>query len=1571
MFILSDAEDLVPMLAPQGSEWLPLAIPDATVNSETYSIKRYSPRVEGAFARVERWTRHSDGLAHWRAVTKDNVISIYGRDANCQIADPSDGTRIFRWLLEATFDDKGNVVFYEYKPEDSTGVDASAANERNRQNGSARYTNLYIKRILYGNRTPYQPEEELAKRTDWLFEIVFDYGEHDPATPAPAEAAVRTWNTRADPFSTFKATFDIRTYRLCRRVLVFHHFPAGKNGEAGYDGLVRSTDFTYDQADPSSQFAGNPIATKLVSVTQTGYNWDSTGEAYISKSLPPLEFTYSEPVIDQTVRVVDPESLIGLPTGLAGSNYQWLDLDGEGVPGMLTWQTGGLYYKRNRSPANTVVQSGLEETSASFAAPELIAAQPSQAPAGREPQFMDLASDGHQDMVQLNGPVRGYYERMAMRPWAATWRGFQPFQLFPEVDPADRNLRFVDVDGDGLVDLLVSEDDVFAWYRSYGRLGFGSRQYARKPYDEERGAALVFADPQETIFLADMTGDGLTDIVRIRNGEVCYWPNLGYGRFSAKVAMDGAPRFDTPDAFDPRRIRLADIDGCGTTDIIYLAARGVAIYRNQSGNSWSAETTLADFPALNDIGVVSAVDLLGNGTSCLVWSSPLPSDAGRQMRYIDLMGSQKPHLLVDLNNNLGAETRVRYASSNKFYVADREAGTPWVTNLPFPVQVAERVEVFDHVGRTRLVSTYRYRHGYFDGVEREFRGFGYVEQADADSFGDSGSLFTQDTDTEADALHAPPVVTKTWFHTGAWPDATTVLHHMALDYFGAPNPSDPQFAQKWSAFLASLPPDAAMPSDVFELSGTRIPYVLTGGEQREALRALKGSVLRQEIYANDRSAKASLPYSTSVRNYTIECLQPRSGNRFGVFFTHARETLDYHSERNVADPRVAHKVVLQADPFGNILESISVAYGRNLKASGLPPAPVVAAGGTLDVTKDPSTFVYPEQLTALLTLEVNTFTKLLDSPAAYRTPIVSESKLYQLPRPARVDDSVIYGFDELKALANGATEISFETAPDPAATLKRPLSDTRTLYYKNDLSGPAPLNQTESLALVFQTYQLALTENLAEQIFVTGNSNPSKPAVIADLNSILAGTGFTGAGGFSNSDGGYVNTLGDAAWWIPSSQTIYSPIPENPPVSFVQDATYAAVNFYLPQGHRDPFGQYDRLIYDSYNSFLSRTQDALGNVTSATNDYRVLQCAEITDANENHTQVAFDALGLVVGIAVQGKVSGAGVPESGDSFNGFVTDLSQADTDGFINSANPLPSAPGFLGTATTRFIYDLSRFSVSRATQPADPTQWKPNFAATITREVHIAQLTGAQQSPVQVSFSYSDGLGREIQKKAQAEPGPLDLTIAGGPVVNPRWIGSGWIILNNKGKPIRQYEPFFSATPDFEFANKTGVRRTLFYDPVERGVATLYPDTTWDKTVFDAWLQRVWDRNDTVQFDPQTDRDAGYYFALLTQSDYLPTWYELRTDPADSAAAFPDPAVRAIEAASAAKAAAHNDTPAVGLFDALGRQFLNIEHNRAGAADQFFSTRNEMDIQGNQLSVTDASGRKAITADYDQFGR
>jgi hypothetical protein len=109
-------------------------------------------------------------------------------------------------------------------------------------------------------------------------------------------------------------------------------------------------------------------------------------------------------------------------------------------------------------------------------------------------------------------------------------------------------------------------------------VGFAEGERVRQALDEEKGPKLVFADGTQSIYLADISGDGLTDLVRIRNGEVCYWPNLGYGCFGARVTMDNSPHFDAPDQFDQRRIRLADIDGSGVTDILYLKHDGVRIY---------------------------------------------------------------------------------------------------------------------------------------------------------------------------------------------------------------------------------------------------------------------------------------------------------------------------------------------------------------------------------------------------------------------------------------------------------------------------------------------------------------------------------------------------------------------------------------------------------------------------------------------------------------------------------------------------------------------------------------------------------------------------------------------------------------------------------------------------------------------------------------------------------------------------------------------------------------------------------------------------------------------------------
>ncbi|MGH9198975.1 MAG: hypothetical protein ACRD1T_25010, partial [Acidimicrobiia bacterium] len=234
-------------------------------------------------------------------------------------------------------------------------------------------------------------------------------------------------------------------------------------------------------------------------------------------------------------------------------------------------------------------------------------------------------------------------------------------------------------------------------------------------------------------------------------------------------------------------------------------------------------------------------------------------------------------------------------------------------------------------------------------------------------------------------------------------------------------------------------------------------------------------------------------------------------------------------------------------------------------------------------------------------------------------------------------------------------------------------------------------------------------------------------------------------------------------------------------------------------------------------------------------------------------------------------------------------------------------------------------------------------------------------------LAFLTPTGFGREIQKKIQAEPGPL---VEGGPAVNPRWVGSGWTIFNNKGKPVRQYEPFFDDTHEFKFAHIAGVSPILFYDPVERVVATLHPNHTYEKVVFDPWQQTTYDVNDTVAAngtetgDPRTDADIQGYVAgyFKTQPETWETWHQERINkPAGD-----------LERQAAEKTAKHADTPTVAHFDTLGRTFLTIADNGkdTNGQEQKYRTRLELDIEGNQREVIDAKNRIVMRYDYDMLG-
>lgn len=1590
VYLLSGVEDLVPELERDAAgEWVlrdgaPI-IHDRTrtVGHQTYQVRRYRPRIEGLFARIERWTHSGTKEIHWRSISRDNVTTVYGFDNNSRIYDPADPdpahpTRIYSWLICQSYDDKGNVLVYGYQAEDSrrifedvAGQPSTKAHEVNRSDTS-RSAQRYLKRVRYGNRTPYfpilsaqapwpAPPDANAPNASsaWHFEVVFDYGDHDPAAPGPT--ATLPWPARVDPFSSYRSGFEVRTYRLCRRVLMFHHFPAETG--VGADCLVRSTDLRYsEELDPTR--TRSPVYTFLRAVTQTGYQRRPAGAGYDQRSLPPVEFEYTTPHIQDRVEELDPESLENLPIGLDGSRFRFVDLHGEGVPGILTEEAGAWFYKRNLSPIPWREANGQERVAAHFGPMETVALRPNL-PLAVGADFMDLAGDGLPDLVVWGGATPGLYEHDD----AEGWLPFRPFPGLPNRDLFDPNLRFVDLDGDGRADLLITEDEAFVWHPSLGEGGFGPAQRVVHALDEQRGPRLVFADRTQSIHLADLSGDGLTDLVRVRNGEVSYWPNLGYGHFGAKVTMDHAPLFDHPEQFDHQRLRLADLDGSGTTDLIYLHRDGPRLYFNQSGNSWSEAHELQAFPKVDDLATIVPVDLLGNGTACLAWSSALPGDGRRPLRYVDLMGNQKPHLLVRISNNLGAETQIRYAPSTKFYLADKRDGRPWVTRLPMPVQVVEQVETWDHLSRNRFVTRYAYHHGYFDGEEREFRGFGLVEQWDSETLASlaQGALPANNV---AAISHVPPVHTKTWFHTGV--------------YLGRDHVSD---------YFAGLGPGGA-PGEYFRepglsasevrgllLSDTVLPGSLTPDEEREACRALKGMMLRQEVYADDASdpvataeqqERARTPYRVTEQNFALRLVQPQANNRHPVFHSYTGEVLSVHYERDPSDPRIQHALTLEVDDHGNVLKQVSVAYGRRAQVRAIDLL------GNVQVVPNPGLLALPlpedrrRQTTALLVGTEAHFTDAVDGPDTHLLPLACEAITFELtdhpasgpalgpgngaPRRYQAEDFVEPDPTRARRLRfKPGDEVSYET-PATGNPCRRPIEWLRTLYRREDLSGPLPLGQLQAPALKAEDYRLAFTPGLLRDVFQRPGPGPSAEALLPDPAAVLAGAGASRGGYLSSqvlkADGRFPLSDPDDHWWLPSGQTYFSVGPGD---SAAVERTQARQHFYQPRRHRDPFGQDNVVALDGYDLLLTEARDALGNrITVLVNDYRVLKPSLVSDPNRNQSAVAFDLLGLVVGTALMGKPAPA--PVEGDNLTGLVPELTLAELDAFFGAADPHAVAPGLLGNATSRVVYDLDRFRRSKAAHPNDPTQWAPPGAVTMARETHAAAPLPAQGLKIQLSFSYSDGFGREIQKKIQAEPGPV---VDGGPDVDPRWVASGWTVFNNQGKPVRQYEPFFSATHQFEFGVQVGVSPVLFYDPVGRVIATLHPNHTYEKVAFGPWQQSTYDVNDTSAprndqtGDPRTDPDIGGYVQgyFRAQPPSWQTWSAQR-----------GPGAPAEEQAAARRAAAHADTPSTAHFDVLGRPFLTVNRNRVSCpghaldgTEEEVRTRVELDIEGHTLAVRD----------------
>jgi RHS repeat-associated protein len=793
----------------------------------SYSVEAFRARVETAPVRVERWVALASGHVHFRVREADGSVGIYGAraDGSTRIADRSDPERVWRFLLEARHDAFGNAWLVDYESEDDRGADADEL--RFAGAGPGRY----VKRIVYGNREPLG-EGERAEHDQFAFHVVFDYGDHGDDGLEPS----RAWPVRPDPFSTGRPGFALRTRRLCRRILMFHRFPAALGEDAT---LVRSVELEHDGAATGS---------RLHAVHFLGMR--HTRGRVQRRAQPVLRLRH------RAYRLGSAEDEVPIAAERAfGSGTRALDLFGEGLPGLLTNAAGALLYAENLGGGR-------------FGARRTLAERPTGV--GTPFELADFDGDGNLEAVAFRGGCAGFFR---LERESGSWEPFRTLPAAPRADASALRVQRVDIDGDGRADLVLLDDTGFTWFASRGEDGFAEPQHVAAPAERA-----PFQNLAIDRFFADMTGDGLADLVEVRNGSVRYFPNLGRGRFGDPVEMLDAPRLDHEGAFDAGRVRLVDLDGNGTADLLYLGCGELRIHRNARGARFLPEERMA-LPCSAELASAQVEDLLGEGTPCLVWFTR-SADGSAGVRAIRLLPDGPPDLLDAIEDGLGRETRFEHRSSALEYRRDVDEGRGWSTRLPSHKQVVTRLELVDRVAGHRQGRTLRYHDGHFDGLERQFVGFLHVDEIDV---------------LEPDLLLAlEPALTRRFHHAG-------------------------DDRRRGAAFLFDADPRGPpLRTGPAELTWRERDHAL-------ALRALAGRVLRTEVTTYGRSE----PHV--VREASMHALLLRGADAAysrGAFRVHAQESREVTLERAPGDARVVRGLSLVHDDHGFVRMSTELARGR-------------------------------------------------------------------------------------------------------------------------------------------------------------------------------------------------------------------------------------------------------------------------------------------------------------------------------------------------------------------------------------------------------------------------------------------------------------------------------------------------------------------------------------------------------------------------------------------------------------------------------------------------------------------
>ncbi|MGD6808218.1 MAG: toxin TcdB middle/N-terminal domain-containing protein [Candidatus Bathyarchaeia archaeon] len=494
---------------------------------------------------------------------------------------------------------------------------------------------------------------------------------------------------RPDPFTERRAGFDITT------ALRYSAIEYRINGDP--DPCFRRYTMTYNECPYTN-------LSLLASVTFSGSRNQSEGPK--TASMPTLRFTYTPFSPSHQYHTFISEIHEPPPLSLEETDFDLVDLFNNGLPGVIQLSSPIHRFWPNKGHGCWGPPRSLSKLPAVITLDDPAVG------------FADMDGNGTPDLVILSESPLRYYINEPGKGWTHPSR----FHRAPTFNPDDPELLFLDLNGDGLVDAMRTGQQSFYLYYNRGDAGWDSPVAVARTHNLAAFPDVFFSDSR--VKLADMTGDGLIDIVWVHSGVLDYWPHYGNGHFGRRIKLFLQPTIGF--GFNPNNLFLGDINGDGVSDVIYLESDGVHLWINQGGNSLVSAGVIHYTPPSSGRNVQLA-DMFGSGTMGLVWSYPYSRRELRNYKYMDFTEGVHPYLLSAIDDGTGLTTEIEYKPSTEHLLKAEADGKPWKSTLPFPVQIVSRIIQRDLVAGTVTKRHIHYYDGWFDGRDREFRGFGRAE----------------------------------------------------------------------------------------------------------------------------------------------------------------------------------------------------------------------------------------------------------------------------------------------------------------------------------------------------------------------------------------------------------------------------------------------------------------------------------------------------------------------------------------------------------------------------------------------------------------------------------------------------------------------------------------------------------------------------------------------------------------------------------------------------------------------------------------------------------------------------